>query len=344
MSLEQRAAELVAVPVRDFDLAGATAVVRAGVGGVLLLGSALPPADLAAQLRRLRAQAGDTGGPLVLVDQEGGGVQRLRGAVTSLPWPQEMAAQMSPAQVRTAAARLGRQMRALGVTVDLAPVLDVDDRPGPSATNADGKRSFSGDAQTVARYGVAFDAGLRAGGVLGVVKHFPGLGGAVGNSDKAPVATLPLSQLRTQGLVPFRAAIEAGARAVMVSNASVPGLTTRPASLSPAVVTGLLRHELGFRGLVVTDSLSAVSVRAASHDLADATVRAVAAGSDLVLFGATDTAADRAALEPAAVRATYHRLVAALVAAARSGTIPAARLDTAAAHVLAAKGVDRCGD
>jgi len=124
----------------------------------------------------------------------------------------------------------------------------------------------------------------------------------------------------------------------------VPGLTTRPASLSPAVVTGLLRHELGFQGLVVTDSLSAASVRAASHDLADATVRAVAAGSDLVLFGATDTAADRAALEPAAVRATYHRLVAALVAAARSGTIPAARLDTAVAHVLAAKGVDRCGD
>lgn len=269
-------------------------------------------------------------------------MQRLGAAVTSLPWAQQMAATLTPSQVRRTAARLGQEMKALGVTVDLAPVLDVDDRPGPSATNADGKRSFSGDAQTVATYGVAFDSGLRDAGVIGVVKHFPGLGGAVGNSDKAPVATKPLAALRLEGLVPFRAAIGAGTRAVMVSNASVPGLTARPASLSPSVVTGLLRGELGFQGLVVTDSLSAGSVRAATTGLAEASVLAIAAGSDLVLFGATDTPAAQAALRPAAVLAAYRQVVRAVVSAVRAGTVPTGRLNTAVAHVLAAKGLDPC--
>jgi beta-N-acetylhexosaminidase len=332
----------VTIPVRDFDIAGATQAVHAGVGGVLFLGSAQPPADLRRRLRSLAAQAGDAGPPLVLVDQEGGGVQRLGRAVTSLPWARTMAAELTPGQVRSRAAQLGRQLRALGITVDLAPVLDVDARPGPSATNADGRRSFSGDAQTVATYGVAFDAGLRSAGVVGVVKHFPGLGGANGNSDRTPVATKPLAILRTEGLVPFRAAIAAGARAVMVSNATVPGLTSRPASISRSVVSGLLRGELGFEGLVVTDSLSAGSVRAATSGLAEAAVLAVAAGSDLVLFGATDSAADRAALRPAVVLDTYRRVVAALAAAARAGTVSSTRLDSAVAHVLAAKGVDPC--
>jgi beta-N-acetylhexosaminidase len=234
-------------------------------------------------------------------------------------------------------------MVALGVRVDLAPVLDVDSRPGPSAANADGARSFSGDPQVAGRYGVAFMRGLRDGGALPVVKHFPGLGGAKGNTDIGPVATRPLSKLRQVGLPPFQRAIAANAPAVMVANASVPGLTKRPASLSRVTINGLLRKQLGFHRLVVTDSLSAGAVQAYEPSLSAAAVAAVAAGADLVLFGSTLTTEDRAQLARSPVGESFQDLVDALVAAVHDGTISTQRLNTAVTHVLGAKHVKLCG-
>jgi beta-N-acetylhexosaminidase len=180
--------------------------------------------------------------------------------------------------------------------------------------------------------------GLGEGGVLAVVKHFPGLGGATGNTDNGPAQTEPIAALRNQALAPFAAAIAAGAPAVMVANAAVPGLTAMPASVSSAVITGLLRHELGFTGLVVTASLSAGAIRAAGYDVARAAAAAIGAGADMVLFGSTLTAADRAALAPAAVAAASTAIIKAIVA----GVAPA-RLDDAWSHVLRAKGVRPCG-
>jgi beta-N-acetylhexosaminidase len=340
-SLSRRAAQVLAVPVRDFDTAGVTAEVAAGAGGVLFLGSAPPPHDLKQRLRSLGGHAGLVP-PLVMADEEGGGVQRLQGLVGAVPWARSMAQSMSVSQTRALARSTGRQMRALGVTSDLAPVLDVDARPGPSSSNADGDRSFSGDAGVAAAYGTAFMTGLRAGGVVPVVKHFPGLGGAQRNTDVGPAATRPLSTLRSLDLVPFRAAIRAGAPAVMTSNASVPGLTPLPASLSSAVIEGLLRHDLGFRGLVVTDSLSAGAIRAVTPSLADATVRALAAGADLVLFGSTLTPADDMALRASPNLATYRAVAASIVAAVQAGRLTVQRLDDAVGHVLAAKQENLC--
>jgi len=340
--MSRRAAQVIAVPVRDFDTAGATAEVAAGAGGVLFLGSAPAPPDLRQQLSALVGHARSVP-PLVMADEEGGGVQRLQGLVAAIPWARSIAATMSLAQTRSLARSAARQMRAAGVTTDLAPVLDVDARPGPSSSNADGDRSFSGDARVAAAYGTAFMTGLRAGGVLPVIKHFPGLGGADRNTDVGAAATRPIATLRARDLVPFRAAISAGAPAVMTSNASVPGLTSLPSSLSQAVIVGLLRHELGFDGLVVTDSLSAGAVRAVTPSLGDATIRALAAGADLVLFGSTLTAADEMALEPGPALATYRALVAGVVAAVQAGRLSEQRLDDAVGHVLAAKNTDLCG-
>jgi beta-N-acetylhexosaminidase len=340
-SLPRRAAQVLAVPARDFDTAGAATEVAAGAGGVLFLGSTPPPHDLRLRLRSLVGHAGRVR-PLVMADEEGGGVQRLQGLVAAIPWARTMAQTMSVAQVQALARSTGRQMRALGVTSDLAPVLDVDARPGPSSANADGERSFSGHASVAAAYGTAFMAGLRAGGVLPVVKHFPGLGGARRNTDVGPGSTRPLATLRVRDLLPFRAAIRAGAPAVMTSNASVPGLTSLPASLSHAVINGLLRRELGFHGLVITDSLSAGAIRAVTPSLGDATVRALAAGADLVLFGSTLTPADDVALQASRTLATYRTVVAAVVAAVHSGRLAVTRLDNAVGHVLAAKHVDLC--
>ena len=121
------------------------------------------------------------------------------------------------------ALRVGRRMRAAGVTMDLAPVLDLDGGPGPNARDPDGTRSFSPIEKTASAAGLAFAAGLQAAGVVPVVKHFPGLGGATGNTDLMAAAMLPWSSLQRNGLLPFAAAVRAGVPAVMVANASVPG-------------------------------------------------------------------------------------------------------------------------
>src|ERR1019366_10710107 len=121
----------------------------------------------------------------------------------------------------------------------------------------DGYRSFGGSVPVVSTDGEAFAAGLVAAGVIPVVKHFPGLGGSTGNTDYGPASTLPWSVLKASALHTFEGAINHGLPAIMVSNARVPGLSTLPASLSAAVMTGALRNWLHFKGLVMTDSLTA---------------------------------------------------------------------------------------
>src|SRR5262245_6629877 len=177
-------------------------------------------------------------------------------------------------------------MKANGITMDLAPVLDLDGRPGPSATNPDGTRSFSPVEKVAEADGLAFARGLRAAGVVPVVKHFPGLGGASGNTDSVAAKTLPWSTLKGDGLRPFAAAVAAGLPAVMTSNASIPGLTTLPASLSPTATTTVLREQLHFSGLIITDSLSATAIRSAGYTVPAASVKALGAGADMVLFNA----------------------------------------------------------
>lgn len=325
------------MPALNFDIAGVVPEVRAGAGGILFLGNAPAPADLGRRLHFAGAFR-----PFVMADEEGGGIQRLAPLVADMPWPRDQAASMSVGAVRALGARVGAQMRAAGVTMDLAPVLDVDARPGPSASNPDGARAFSGDPSVVSSYGVAFARGLASAGVVPVVKHFPGLGGSSGNTDVTAASTLPLSTLRTAALPPFETAIRAGLPAVMVANASVPGLTSLPASLSRAVITGLLRQQLGFAGLVVTDSLSAGAVARVAN-LPDASVRALVAGADLVLFGSTLSDSQKAGLAPAAVQHTFDAIVTAIVGAVQSHRLTVARLDAAVLHVLTASHAKLCG-
>jgi beta-N-acetylhexosaminidase len=340
-SLRRRAAQLVVVPALNADLRGLSASFAAGAGGVLILGQGVP-ADLAHQIAAANGSA-PAGVPLfVMSDEEGGGVQRMANVVGSMPWPRQMAATMTTDEVMALARQTAVRMRDVGVNVDLAPVLDADGGQGPDNRNPDGKRSFSAEPATAARYGVAFANGLRQGGVVPVVKHFPGLGGATGNTDNGSAATLPLSALRAQGLVPFKAAIGAGVGAVLVSNAQVPELTSGPASLSSAVIRDLLRGALAFRGLVLTDSLSAGAVKTAGYDIPRGAVAAVSAGADMVLFGSTLTPADMAALSPAAVNSSMLAIVDALVGAVNSGSLEVNRLDAAVIDALVTKGINLC--
>ena len=318
-------------PIYEDDVAAAEPLVAEGVGGLILFGS-VAPWNLGSGLQSEKRVALGGLAPLVMSDEEGGGIQRMSNLVGPIPWPRTMAATMTPSEVQGVAEQLGEKMRAQGVGMDLAPVLDLSDSPGPDARYPDGPRSFSLDPTTAAAYGLAFARGLQDGGVIPVVKHFPGLGQASYDTDFGPAEVPPLDQLRVAALVPFQDAIAAGLPAIMVSNASIPGVTGGlPSSLSAAAMTGLLRGQLGFKGLIVTDSLSAAAIQDAGYSVAAASVRSIEAGADLVLFGPNNGVQ------------TTSEIIAAVVAAVSSGAITQTQLDEAVQQVLTLKGVQLCG-
>lgn len=327
----QLAAQTVVVPVDESAVSTVAPEVAAGVGGVILFGSSAP-ADLAARLHSLTAGAPNGIAPVVMTDEEGGAVQRMANLAGSMPSAREMAASMAPVQIQQLASQVATRMRATGVTMDLAPVLDTDNGAGPSNSDPDGTRSFSDDPTAASAAGRAFAAGLTQGGVTPVAKHFPGLGHATGNTDVMAAATLPWSELQGDGLLPFRDAISDHVPAIMVANASVPGLSTAPASVSSTVISTVLRGQLGFQGLVLTDSLSAVALQQAGYTVPEAGVAAIQAGADMILFSA----------EPAQTAAVTEQAISAIQAAVDSGAVPRARLVSAVAHILSIKGVDVC--
>ncbi len=328
-TVDQLAEQVVAIPAQETDVEAVQPEVAQGVGGILLFGSAAP-SDLGVELSAIETSAPRGVKPLVMTDEEGGGVQRMANLVGSLPWARQMGSSMTAAQIESLAESVGRAMLQQGVTMDLAPVLDTDGGVGPSAVDPDGSRSFSASPTIASEDGLAFAEGLVAAGVIPVVKHFPGLGGATANTDDGPAATLPYSTLKGAGLLPFEAAIDAGLPAVMVSNASVPGLTTLPASLSAAAIRGLLRGRLHFRGLIITDSLDSGAITALGLSVAQATVESLSAGADMVMFSAGSPAQVTASIDAAVSRGV------------RDGQVSRVRLINAVGEVLAAKGVTLC--
>lgn len=330
-SLTQLAEQTLVVPVAESDVASVRAEVAAGAGGVILFGSSAP-ATLAASLRTLAASAPAGLAPFVMTDEEGGVVQRMANLVGALPSARQMAATMSPAQIRQLVTTVASRMRAAGITMDLAPVLDLDNGVGPNNRDPDGTRSFGLNPQTAAADGVAFMQGLEAGGIVPVVKHFPGLGQASANTDVAPATTQAWSVLQHAGVLPFESAFASGAPVVMIANATVPGLSTLPASISPVVMTTVLRDQLGFQGLVMTDSLSAGALVDIGYSVPRAVVAAIEAGADMVLYTAAT-----AQVAPLTVATA-----AALVAAVSAGTLARTRLVSAVEHILSAKRIDLC--
>jgi beta-N-acetylhexosaminidase len=332
-SVAQLAAETVVVSVNADNVAAMVPAAQAGFGGLLLFGSTAP-ADMSTLLARVQARTASHFPMLVMTDEEGGGVQRLTNLTGSLPWAQTMGKNLTPARIAAVGRRVGRALLAAGVNVDLAPVLDVDGRAvQPGRADPDGLRSFGGSPKLVARDGAAFALGLSQAHVTSVVKHFPGLGGSSGNTDYAPATTRRWSVLQKTALVPFQRAIAGGVPAIMLSNATVPGLTSLPSSLSPVVVT-YLRQTLGFQGLIVTDALSAGAISALHLSESAAMVEALQAGADLVLNGSPTT--------PAASLAIAERDAAAIVGAVNDNTLARSTLVAAAAQVLATRNQVAC--
>jgi beta-N-acetylhexosaminidase len=322
--LRRRVALLVVIGVDPADPAVATALVEEHHVGGLFVGGNDTGLLTSGALTDLRA-ASPTG-LLVAVDEEGGRVQRIDDLDGEVPSAREMAATMTAEEVRARAEQRGEVMAAHGVTVDLAPVVDVSDQPDDTVI---GDRSWSVDPEVVATYAGAYAEGLLAAGVTPVLKHFPGHGAASGDTHEGAATTPSLDELRTRDLVPYQRILPtlgAGA-AVMLGHLDVPGLTEpdTPASLSPAAVA-LLRGEYGFAGVVMTDDLAGMASITARLGPEEAAVRALAAGVDVVLFDAVDVAA----------------LLDRLEAAVADGSLPEERIDASVARVLALRGVDPC--
>lgn len=221
----------------------------------------------------------------VSVDEEGGQVSRLAGLIGSQPAPASLAASSTPEEVYSIALKRGQAMRGLGITVDFAPVVDVD------GGGAIGDRSFGSDPAVVTDFAGAYARGLRDGGVMPVLKHFPGHGRASGDSHTGGVTTPPLSDLQTTDLVPYRTLTSQAPVGVMVGHLQVPGLTgSDPASLSPAAYALLRSGNYGgqpFNGPVFTDDLSGMRAITDRFGVAEAALRSLQAGADVALWLST---------------------------------------------------------
>ncbi len=302
---------------------------RGEVAGVILFSE---NAETVAEARRLTRRLQRIPRPaavpqplLIMVDQEGGLVRRLRDAP-----PRGSAVEQAAGgerAIRAGGRASGRALRRAGVNVNLAPVADVP--RGNSAMRREG-RTYGTTAPQVGTFAAAFARGLRDARVHATVKHFPGFGAASVNTDDAPaVIDLPARTLRTVDAATFRFATRPGAaRLVMLANATYPALDReRPATLSRAIATTELRDRLGFTGVSVTDDLQADALRPFG-DPGGIAVASAAAGADLLIHGRSYAATEEAA--------------SALRRALRAGRLPRAQARAAAARVLALRaGVPR---
>ncbi|RLP88413.1 glycoside hydrolase family 3 protein [Micromonospora sp. CV4] len=290
-----------------------------GLGSVVLFArNVVDPAQVAALTATLRAERPDV---IVAIDEEAGDVTRIESVHGSSRPGNFALGAVDDAELTEAVARdLGVELATAGITLNYAPDADVNSNP---ANPVIGVRSFGADPTLVARHTAAWVRGLQAGGVAACAKHFPGHGDTRVDSHHAlPRITADRERLDACELAPFRAAVTAGVQAVMTGHLLVPALDPQlPATLSARILGGLLRDELGFSGVVVTD---AVEMRAVAdrYGFAGATVRALAAGADAICIGG-ERADEQAARE----------LRDAIVAAVVSGELPEERLAEAAKRV-----------
>ncbi len=340
LTLCQRAAQMLLVGFRGCRVSECSAVLediaRIGVGGVILFerdvaDSSLPlrnvesPPQLRALITGLQAAAAVP--LLIAIDQEGGQVNRLK-ASRGFPASTSHAALGrldSVEQTREAADVIAATLAEVGINFNLAPVVDLDANPDNPVIGAK-ERCFSADPERVALHARAFVEAHRARGLMCCAKHFPGHGSASGDTHAGFVDVT--STWHERELLPFRRLIDTGTcEAVITAHVFNAALDpAHPATLSPAVLTGLLRGTLGFEGLIVSDDMQMGAI-AAHYGLQEAVERAVCAGVDLLCFG------NNLQYDPQITR----KVVDVLVRAVEEGRIPRARIDDACARVLAFK-------
>ncbi len=322
LSLEEKAAQLVMVrahglyqnPASESSRELVSEVRDLGVGGLVVFRSELE--SIPRLLNELQAAA--TVPLLVSADVERGMAFRVPEGTVPLPWAMAVGASRSEAAARFTGEVTAREGRALGIHWALAPVADVNNNPANPVINI---RSYGEDPELVSRMVRSYIEGARQGGMLTTAKHFPGHGDTSTDSHhERPVVGVDRERLEAVELLPFRAAVAAGVDSIMTAHVALPAIDASgaPATLSPAISHALLRDELGFTGLVVTDALEMAGIRPAWAG--EAAVRSVLAGADVVLL-------------PSDVRVAIQSLVRAI----EEGQLTEERLDASVRRILETK-------
>lgn len=304
MTLEQKIGQMIMPDFRLWDGANHTKLApevgriidRFDLGGVILFAENVSETEqttkLVHDLQEVVEQDPSNDIPLfVTIDQEGGIVTRL-GTGTNLPGNMALGATRSPAYAEAAGGIIGSELHALGINVNFGPVLDVNNNPGNPVI---GVRSFSSDPNLVGKLGSAMTQGIQEQGVAATAKHFPGHGDtAVDSHYGLPVVDKSLAELKQLELIPFKRAIDEGIDMVMTGHIGMPqiedevveskqGTFPLPATLSDDVITGVLREELGYQGLVITDALNMQAI-ADNFTESEAVIKTFKAGVDIALM------------------------------------------------------------
>lgn len=268
---------------------------RSGLPGICLYGDNIVSreqlTDLCAAIREANPEA------IIALDEEGGDVTRLF-YLEGSPYPGAgILGRLDDVRATAAlATAIGQELREVGINLNLAPVVDINSEPRNPVI---GVRSFGADPELVARHGAVYTEALQRAGVAACAKHFPGHGDTTADSHLAlPVVRVDAATLHKRELVPFRAQIAASAAAIMTSHIVVEELDDVPATFSALLITGLLKTELGFGGVVITDALDMAGA-SGQIGIPAAAVRSLAAGCDLLLTGPAQTEEDLKALEDA---------------------------------------------
>jgi len=292
------------------------------VGGIILMGRNVRQDDLAVTVNTINELQSLSREPLLVnVDQEGGMVARFVDGVTVMPSNMALGATRRPDLAYKACYACGEELRALGVNYDFAPCVDVNNNPDNPII---GTRSYGESPDLVSGFGAQAIRGYQDAGVIACAKHFPGHGDTAVDSHLAlPSVPYPRKRLDEIELKPYRAAIAARVSSIMTTHIMFPALDPDlPSTLSPNIITGLLRGEMGYDGVIVTDSMEMKGI-AANWSVPEASVMAIEAGVDIVLIPHT--------------LSTQRESREAIIKAVKDGRIPEPRLDQSVARIAAVK-------
>ncbi|MCC6455460.1 MAG: hypothetical protein IT328_10985 [Caldilineaceae bacterium] len=333
MTLEEKLGQLFMVFFEgtEFSPALERTIRELHVGGILIFHINVGPVEeLAAVIAAAQGTAATSGAQIplfVAVDHEGGLIDRFGGRLTTFPGPMAIAASGSVENARAVAEAMSAELRALGINMNLAPVVDVNNNPNNPVI---GVRAFGSTPEIVTTFGLAMIEGFQRGNMMTTAKHFPGHGDtAIDSHSDLPVIDKDLAQLEALELVPFAAAIEAGTDAIMTAHVAVPPLTgdpELPATFSHAILTELLRDKMGFEGLISADSLGMAALDQ-RYGITQTSALAIDGGVDLLMFGN----------DPGHTPIEQAQVFEYLLARVKAGELTEARLDESVRRILQAK-------
>lgn len=286
MSLEDKIGQMILAGVSGttMDANAKQLINQIHVGGIIFYQNNFETPAQAVQFVNQLKTGNSSSQPLLLgVDQEGGRVARLPGGLVNFPLNKQIGQVNNPEFSFKVGTLLGQELKEFGLNLDFAPVLDINSNPNNPVI---GDRSFGNDAEIVSKLGVQTMKGIQSQNVITTIKHFPGHGDtSVDSHLDLPVVNKSLKELKELELIPFERAINQGADVVMVAHILLPQLDkANPGTMSKAVMTDLLRKQLGFTGVIITDDMTMGAITE-HFDIGQAAVESVKAGSDIILVG-----------------------------------------------------------